>query len=88
MTQVLESVLKRNSKTLIDGLPFITELYERAEPIFKSKYGKDGEVSSDYKLQSLITLSKMHYSNPQKANQSYEKLVTYLQAISTTGNIQ
>ena len=78
MTQVLQ----QNKETLVVRLPFTAELYERAETIIKSKYGKDGEAANSH-IQSLIALSKTHYSNPQKASQFYEKLVTYLQAVST-----
>ena len=44
MTQVLQ----QNKETLIVRLPFTAELYERAETIIKSKYGKDGEAANSH----------------------------------------
>ena len=51
----LKEMLKPKLRVLVDGLPFITEGYERAKNILKSKYGKDSEVANAH-IQSRVSL--------------------------------
>ena len=44
----LKELLEPNVRTLIDGLPFSTEGYERAKTILKSDYGKKSEIVNAY----------------------------------------
>ena len=46
-------MLKLKVRTLIDGLPFTTERYERAKSIVKSKYSNGSEVTNAH-VQRLI----------------------------------
>ena len=47
-SDVLKELLEPNVRTLIDGLPFSTEGYERAKKILKSDYGKKSEIVNAY----------------------------------------
>ena len=42
----LKKLLVPSVRVSIDGLPFMTEGYERAKSILKSKYGKPSEVAN------------------------------------------
>ena len=44
----IKELLEPNVRTLIDGLPFSTEGYERAKTILKSDYGKKSEIVNAY----------------------------------------
>lgn len=44
----LKELLEPNVSTLIDGLPFSTEGYERAKMILKSDCGKKSEILNAY----------------------------------------
>lgn len=44
----LKELLEPNVRTLIDGLPFSTEGYERAKMILKSDCGKKSEIMNAY----------------------------------------
>ena len=60
-------MLKPKVRTLIDGLPFITEGYDRANKILKSKYGIEREIENA-PVQGLIPLPATNNSNSQKIN--------------------
>ena len=44
----LKELMESNVRTLINGLPFSTEGFERAKAILKSDYGKKSEIANAY----------------------------------------
>ena len=69
-------------RALVDGLPFITEGYEKAKAILKTKFGKPSEVTNAY-IQCIMSSPIIAQNNVNKIRDFYEALVTYLQALNT-----
>ena len=82
----LKELVDTKVRSLIDGLPFNSEGYERAKQILKSKYGKPSEISNAH-MQGIISLPVIHGSQPTKINEFYEKLLTHVQALETMGKL-
>ena len=80
----LKELLIPKVRATIDGLPFNSEGYERAENILKTKYGRPSEVANAH-IQSIMSLPIIHGSNPVKITEFYEKLVSSIQTLETMG---
>ena len=79
----LKELLNPKIRTLIDGLPFTTEGYERAKNILTTKFGKQSEVANAH-IQSIMNLPSIHHYHPEKIHEFYE--TTRIQALETMGN--
>lgn len=73
-------------RTLIDGLPFSTEGYERAKAILKKKYGKTSEVVNEH-VQAIMNLPTIYGSNTTRIHEFYEGLLTHVQSLETMGKV-
>ena len=69
----------------IDGLPFTTKGYERAN-ILKTKFGRENEIVNAY-VSSIMSLPVIHGANPNKVSQFYEILCSSVQALETMGKL-
>ena len=70
----LKELLAPSVTTLVDGLPFTTEGYERAKNILKQQYGKASVIAKAH-VSNIISLPFTNCSNPNKINEFYEKLL-------------
>ena len=57
-------MLNPNVRLSIDSLPFLSERYERAKNILKSKYGKISDVSNVH-VQEIMGLPVVNGTNPK-----------------------
>ena len=57
-------------RVIIDGLPFSSEGYKRAESILKAKYGKPMVVANAH-IQNLMELGIVHGAHPVKIHDFY-----------------
>ena len=71
----------------IDGLPFSSEGYEKAQNILKRKYGKPSEAVNAY-VENIMSLSTINGSQPNKIHEFYEKLLFNVQSLETMGKLQ
>ena len=83
----LKELVEPNVRTLIDGLPFSTEGYERAKTILKTKYGKKSEIVNAY-VQNIMALPTIAGSRPAKIHDFYEKLVFNVQSLESLGKLR
>ena len=82
----LKEMLPPQAKSLVDGLPFDTEGYERAKSILNTKYGKTSEVVNAH-VQAIMNLPTIPGTNPIRIHNFYEKLVTHVQSLETMGKL-
>ena len=75
------------AKALVDGLPFNTEIYERAKAVLNAKFGKPSKVTNAH-IQCVISLPIITQNNVIKIHDLYEKLVTHSQALNTMGKLK
>ena len=83
----LKELLAPSVRSLVDGLPFTTEGYERAKNILKQRYGKTSVIVNAH-VSNIISLPFINGSNPYKINEFYEKLLQSIQALETLGKIR
>ena len=83
----LKQLVEPNMRTLIDGLPFSTEGYERAKTILKSKYGKKSEIVNAY-VQNIMALPMITGTPPVRIHKFYEKLVFNDQSLELLGKLR
>ena len=74
-------------RVLIDGLPFNTEGYQRAESILVTKFGKPSVVSNKH-IQCVMSLPSIIHTSVEKIHDFHEKLITRSQALDTTGKLK
>ena len=74
-------------RTLIGGLPYSTEGYERAKTILKFNYGKKSEIVNAY-VQNIVALPKITGTCPAGIHEFYDKLVFNVQPWSRKGNCE
>lgn len=69
-------------RALIDGLIFNTEKYGRAKTILRVEFEKLSEAANA-NIQCILSSQAITQASVQKIHDSYEKLVTYPQALDT-----
>ena len=69
----LKDLLEPKVRAGIDGLPFLSEGYERAKNILRNKYGKTSEIVNAY-VQNIMGLPVISGANPARIHQFYEAL--------------
>ena len=74
----LKELRAPKAKVLINGLPFNTEGYERANVILASAYGKPTEVANAH-VQQIVGLPSITNYNVPKIHEFYEKLLINVQ---------
>ena len=83
----LKELLNPKVRASVDGLPYNTEGYKRANSILKTKYGKPNEVSNAH-MQCIIALPTIQGSQTVKIHEFYGRLVTNVQALEMMGKIK
>ena len=83
----LKELLVPSVRSSINGLPFMTEGYERAKTILKTDYGKSSEVGNAH-MQCIIGLRPSHGSHPARIHDFYGKLTTHMQVPETMGKLK
>ena len=83
----LKELLIPKIRSVVDGLPYNTEGYERAKAILKAKYGRPSEVANAH-MQCIIALPTIQGSQPPRIHEFYEKLSSNIQALDTTGKLR
>ena len=71
-------------RSVIDGLPFSSEGYERAKNILKTKYGDTSEIVNAY-VQNIIYLPTIQGTNAGTIREFYKKLLFNVQSSETLG---
>ena len=61
----LKEFLEPKVRSIIDGLPFTSEGYNRAKSILEGKYGKPSEVANAH-IQSIMNLRYIGNADPYK----------------------
>ena len=74
----LKELMEANVRTLIGGLPFSTEGYDRAKTILKSNYKKKIEIVNA-NVQNIMALPKITGTPPAGMHLFYERLVFNVQ---------
>ena len=83
----LKELLIPRIRSVVDGLPYNTEGYERAKAILKAKYGRPSEVANAH-MQCIIALPTIQGSQPPRIHEFYEKLSSNIQALDTMGKLR
>ena len=66
------------ARVFIDGLPFNSEVYERAKNILVTKFGKQNEVVNAH-IQSVVNLPTIQKYQLEKIHEFYEELTSHIQ---------
>ena len=66
----------------VDGLPFMTEGFERANTMLKIKYGNPNKVENVH-VQYIIGLPTIHGARPAKIHDFYRRLTSHMQVVET-----
>jgi len=82
----LKELLSPKIRSLIEGLPFSSEGYERAKAILKSKYGNTSEIVNEH-INMIMNLPIISGSHPFRIYEFYENLVRHIQALETMGKL-
>jgi len=80
----LKELLVPRVRAVIDGLHFNSEGYTRAKNIPMTKYGKLSEVANAH-IQFIMGLPVITRTNLTRINEFYEKMVTNIQTLESTG---
>ena len=56
----------------IEGLPFSTEGYERAQDLFKTKFDKTSKIVNAY-MKNIIAQPTLHGSKPEQEPPNFQK---------------
>ena len=83
----LKEFLDPKVRSIIDGLPFTSEGYNRAKSILEGKYGKPSEVSNAH-IPSIMNLPYIGNADPYKIHRFYEKLQTNVNTLDTMGKLK
>ena len=83
----LKEFVEPKVRSIIDGLPFTSEGYNRAKSILSAKYGKPTEVANAH-IQGIISLPTINNSNIYRIHEFYEKLLTNVNALETMGKLK
>ena len=83
----LKELLLLSVRATVDALPLISEGYERAKRILKSKYGKLSEVVKAY-VQNIMSLPHIFGTNESKIHDFYTKLALSVQALKALGKLK
>lgn len=79
-------MLTNRTLSLVKGLPFTSEGYERAKSILQTKYGKTSEVVNAH-IQRIMDLPTINNSSANKINDFYEVLINSVQSLETMGKL-
>lgn len=82
----LKELLEPKVRSIINGLPFTIEGYERAKNILKTKYGKNSEIINAY-VNNIMVLPVVQGANPNKIYEFYETLLSSVQSLETMGKL-
>ena len=82
----IKELLEPKVRATIEGLPFSTERYERANNIEKTKYGKESEIVNAH-VTNIMSLPVIYGTDPNKILEFYETLSPNLQALETMGKL-
>ena len=77
----LKQFLEPKARSVIDGLPFTSEGYDRANSILAGKYGQSSEVANAH-IQKILALPTINNNNPYKIHGFYERLVTHMTTLA------
>ena len=83
----LKEFLEPKVRSIIDGLPFTSEGYNRVKSILEGKYGKTTEVANAH-IQNIMNLPYIGNADPNKIHQFYEKLQTDFYTLDTMGKLR
>ena len=83
----LKELLEPKVRSIIDGLPFTSEGYNRAKSILEGKYGKPSEVVNAH-FQSIMNLPYIGNADPYKIHRFYEQLQTNINTLDTMGKLR
>ena len=83
----MKEFLEPKVRSIIDGLPFTSEGYNRAKSILEGKYGKPSEVSNAH-IPSIMNLPYIENADPYKIHRFYEKLQTNVNTLDTMGKLK
>ena len=78
----LNEFLEPKVRSIIDGLPFTSEGYNRAKSISEGEYGKPSEVANAH-IHSIMNLPYIGNADPFKIHRFYEKLKTNINTLDT-----
>ena len=83
----LKEFLEPKVRSIIDGLPFNSEGYNRAKSILEGKYGKPSEVANAH-IQSITNLPYIGNADTYKIHRFYEKLQRNINTLDTMGKLR
>ena len=83
----LKEFLEPKARSMIDGLLFTSEGYNRANSIQVGKYGKPSEVANAH-IQRDMALPTINNTNPYKIHCFYERLITHINTLDTMGKLK
>ena len=83
----LKEVMEANVRTLIGGLPFSTEGYERAKTILKCNYGKKSEIVNAY-VQNIIALPKITGTRPAGKHKVLREVSVQCPTLESLGKLR
>lgn len=72
--------------SIIDGLPFTPDGYNKAKDILTERYGNPNEIVSAY-VEDIINLPHIQGANPAKIHGFYEKLMYCVQSLGMLGKL-
>ena len=79
--------LSPNVKTVIEGLPFTPEGYNRAKSILEERYGKNFEVIKAY-VKLIMNLPAINEINLEKIHKFNDQLMHAVQALQTLKKLE
>lgn len=82
----LKEMLEPKVKQGINGLPFITEGYERAKNILNTEYGKVSEIVNTY-IDNIMALPVITGAQPAKIYEFYQTLTYNVQLLESLGKL-
>ena len=83
----LKEFVEPKVRSIIDGLPFNSEGYNRAKSILEGKYGKPSEVANAH-IQSITNLPYIGNADTYKIHRFYEKLQRNINTLDTMGKLK
>ena len=83
----LKELVDLKVKTAIDGLPLMTDGYQRAKNILTSKYGQVSKIVNAY-VQNIMALPMITGSHPKKIHEFCKKLLFNVQSLEMLGKLK
>ena len=83
----LKEFLEPKPRSMIDGLPFTSEDYNRAKSILVGKYGKPNEVPNAH-IQSAMAQPAINNTNPYKIHEFYERFIAHINTLDAMGKLK